>query len=310
MYIGSILYYGGVRGYSNPYIYEVRNMGSSNVSGVMVALMVTLLVVSLGTGYLTYRIYSNEPKTVTVTTTVTTPSVTEVTKTYTHVVIRNETVVTPVTLTKTEVVVVNNTVTAPPITIPVTHTVIQTATETVTQPVTVTQTVTHIENTVMYGGETFLNLLRNANKSIYLMTYVPRYVLDVIRALGDAKARGIEVKLVVFLPDEDYIKDNLNGERDVIQLIIDLGLTNSTRIDESEFVGGAVAVIDGKYLAITDLCHLAPGAHPMIIRNPPEPLLKVYLGMFSDDYLNMWFEPLMKYLERKKLLQYFNIPSS
>jgi len=97
-------------------------------------------------------------------------------------------VVMPVTVTETRVVINNVTstvvTTLPPVTIPVTHTVIQTVTETVTH----VETVTHIENTVMYGGETFLNLLRNANKSIYIRTSVDRYVLDVIRAVGEAKA--------------------------------------------------------------------------------------------------------------------------
>jgi len=283
-------------------------VGSGNVSGVVVALMVTLLVVSLGTGYLTYRIYSNEPKTVTVTTTVTTPSVTEVTKTYTHIVIRNETVVTPVTLTETKVVI-NNVTSTVVTTIPVTQTVIQTATETVTQPVTVTQTVTHIKNTVMYGGETFLNLLRNANKSIYIRTSVDRYVLDVIRAVGEAKARGVEVRFLAFIPGRSYVVGNPNGERDAIQLIIDMGLANSTYLEDTLWPS-AFAVIDNRYLVFSADSSLSPSEPIAIIRDPPQKLIEEFSSKLSDDYLKTWYRPLMRYLEQENLLQYFNIPSS
>ena len=39
-------------------------------------------------------------------------------------------------------------------------------------------------------------------------------------------------------------------------------------------------------------------------------LFKAYSSVFSYDNLNTWYEPLMKYLKRENLLQYFNIPSS
>ena len=295
-------------------------MGSGNVPGVVVALMVTLLVVSLGTGYLTYRIYSNEPKTVTVTTTVTTPSVTEVTKTYTHVVIRNETVVTPVTLTETKVVI-NNVTSTVVTTIPVTQTVPYVITETVTNTITNTVTRTVIENQVMYGLGKLLELIDKANTSIYVNTGASdqswEWAEPFFTKLKEARDRGVEVKIILQLTTYE-VQSNVDRQRKVIQLIIDLGLADVTKVYNFTYcLSGdckimtplkvaSYAVIDGEYLAIARTNDWFLPESVMVGKAPKE-LIKNYLGDINwvwnyDSY------SLIDWLVENGLGKYFNIP--
>ena len=300
-------------------------MGSSNVSGVMIALMVAVLIASLGTGWLTYKIYSginNTPETVTVTTTLVTPSVTEVTRT----LVINNTVAMPVTVTETRFVVVNNTVvtTLPPVTVtqsvpvPVTETVSKVVTETITN--TVTRTV--IENQVMYGLGKLLELIDKANTSIYVKTGASdqswEWAEPFFTKLKEARDRGVEVKIILQLTKYE-VEANDHRERGVIQLIIDLGLADVTRVNNftscldlkcTLMVPSRIAsyaVIDNEYLAMATTNEKFLPKSVIVGKVPKEALENYYVDAFNWVW-NHHSYSLIDWLVENGLGKYFNIP--
>ena len=300
-------------------------MGSGNVSGVVVALMVAVLIASLGTGWLTYQVYkgsNNTPKTVTVTTTLVTPSVTEVTRT---LVVTNVTTAPPVTVTETKVVINNVTstvvTTLPPVT--VTQSVPYVITETVTNTITNTVTRTVIENQVMYGLGKLLELIDKANTSIYVNTGAEvGYWKDVealFTKLKEARDRGVDVRIVLQVTKYE-VEANQYTERKVIQLIIDLGLADVTKVYNFTYCLDAdceimtplrvasYAIIDGEYLAISRRNEWFIPESVMIGKAPKE-LIKDY----TEDFITWtWKQPdvklLIDWLVENGLGKYFNIP--
>ena len=278
----------------------------STLQKASVALMIAVLIISLGTGYLTYKIYSgtnNAPETVTVTTTVTTPSPTEVTRT---LVVTNVTTLPPVTLTETRIVLVNSTVSVPTL---ATMTESLTITKTQILTETVTKTVTVVEGTVGYGFNELLNIMRRANRSIYasIGTSDPDWVWapQFLTELANAYRRGIDVKLTIYVyPSE--VKQNYNHERNVVQLIIDLGLANITKV--YYVYVGTMVIIDNSTIAITDNPYVSFNRPPIIVRPPKDvllPYIKAFLAGWNSKY---HATPLLDWIKRNELTNYFNLP--
>ena len=295
-------------------------MGSGNVPGVVVALMVAVLIASLGTGWLTYKIYSginNTPETVTVTTTLVTPSVTEVTRT----LVINNTVAMPVTVTETKVITVNNTVvtTAPPVT--VTQSVPYVITETVTNTITNTVTRTVIENQVMYGLGKLLELIDKANTSIYVNTGADdqawEWAEPFFTKLKEARDRGVDVKIILQLTKYD-VMSNVGRERDVIQLIIDLGLADVTKVYNFTYCldpnceimtplrVASYAIIDGEYLAMAATNTKFLPESVIVGKVPKEALENYYVDAFNWVWKRS--KDLVGWLVENGLGKYFNIP--
>ena len=288
----------------------------STLQKASVALMIAVLIASLGTGWLTYKIYSevnNTPETITVTTTLVTPSVTEVTRT----VVVNNTVAMPVTITETRVVI-NNVTSTVVTTIPVTQTVPYVITETVTNTITNTVTRTVIENQVMYGLGKLLELIDKANTSIYVRTGVEDqtwgWAEEFFTKLKEARDRGVDVKIVLQVTKYE-VQSNDNRERDIIQLIIDLGLADVTKVDDFTYCLDpyckiraphritSYAIIDGEYIARGGVSGF-PG---VFIIAAPKKLVKGYMSGFNYTW-QYDSHPLIEWIYENNLDNYFNIP--